>query len=256
MFEVSDESGVRTITMNHPPVNAVSSQSYRDLVDLVAETNTRDDINVVIFVSALPGRFSAGADINEVVEILGDSSSASDERRQELARAAYDSVRTLAQPSIAVIEGVALGAGAVLASVCDMRIASSDAHIGLPEITVGRCGGARHLSRYLPPGRIRRMYFTGVPIDAHTAEAFGLFDEVTEPGKAYEAAHKLALEISSNSPLALRLAKRALNESEFENLSEGYAIEQTYTVQLGRSADAKEAISAFLDKRKPVWVGR
>ncbi|WP_213454358.1 enoyl-CoA hydratase-related protein [Rhizomonospora bruguierae] len=256
MFEIADTGGIRTITMNRRPVNAVSSDAYRELIEVVERTDRDDTIQVVLFASALPHVFCAGADVNEVASILGEPTGEADVRRQELARDVYERVRAIAQPSIAVIEGAALGAGAVLASVCDIRVGSTAARIGLPEITVGRCGGARHLSRYLPPGRLRRMYFTGMPMDGTEAKEYGLIDELTEPGGAYEAAMDIAERIASNSPLALRLAKRALNESEFEPLLEGYMIEQSYTVRLGRSADAREALAAFFEKRDPVWQGQ
>lgn len=100
------------------------------------------------------------------------------------------------------------------------------------------------------------MYFTGEPLTAAEASAFGLIDELTLDGEAFSAARVLAERIAANSPLALRLAKRALNESEFEPLSDGYSIEQGYTIQLGRSYDAHEALRAFFEKRPPSWQGR
>jgi enoyl-CoA hydratase len=247
---------VAEVVLDRPPVNAFSTGMYRSLADAFRALSEREDVDVVLLRSAHEKVFSAGADIRELERIVEGGDPELDIRRQGLARELFEAILQGAQPSIAVLNGPALGAGAVVASCCDLRYASTRATIGLPEINVARCGGGRHMMRLLPPGVVRQMYFTGRPLEASEAARFGAFNAVLEPGQELEAARAIALTIASKSPLATRLAKLALNGSESLPVAEGYALEQTFTLRLGRSADAAEAVHAFLDKRAPVWVGR
>ncbi|SDH53781.1 Enoyl-CoA hydratase/carnithine racemase [Pseudonocardia oroxyli] len=178
-----------------------------------------------------------------------------DERRQHFARSAYDTLMNLNKPTIAVVNGPAIGGGAVLAACCDLRIGSARTTFHLPEVNIVRCGGARHYMRLLPQGVLRQMYFTGRPLTAHDSHRFGLLNDVVEQGEELHRALELAEEIATKSPLALRTAKEALNAIEELSVLDGYALEQSYSVALGRSADAKEAAAAFLEKRPPAWTG-
>jgi enoyl-CoA hydratase len=164
-------------------------------------------------------------------------------------------VRHCAIPVIAAVNGPALGAGAVLAAVCDIRIASANATFGLPEINVGRCGGGAHLGRLVPQGMLRKMFFTGAPISAAEAYRIGLVEEVVAPERLRAAALELAAVIAEKAPLGLRLGKQALNEIELLPVEEGYAREQCYSTQLLHTADAREATRAVLEKRPPVFHG-
>lgn len=252
---VEQDGSIARIVIDRPPVNAISTTMYESLSSVLSDIHGREDVDVVLLCSAQENIFCAGADIKELEQIVNSDTSELDERRQLLAREAYELLLNLAQPTIAVINGPALGAGAVLSACCDIRIGSTKARIGLPEINVARCGGGRHMMRILPQGVVRRMYFTGRPLDAATAHHLGALDEVREPGEEMQAALELASVIASKSPFALRMAKRALNASESMSITEGYVIEQAYTLQLARSQDAKEATRAFLEKREPVWSG-
>lgn len=252
---ISQEGAVGIITMDRPPVNAMSTDMYAELTDAFREVS-KHDISTVVLVSASERCFCAGADVKELNSIAGSGDTARDEQRQVLARSLFDTVLNNRQPVIAAINGPALGAGAVLAACCDIRYASERATIGLPEINVGRCGGGRHMMRLLPQGKVREMYFTGRPLDAQEAFRLGLVERVVSHGLEREAAMQIAREIAGKSPLALRMAKEALNACEALPVSEGYALEQTYTLRLARSEDAKEAARAFLEKRAPVWTGR
>ncbi len=254
--KISNEGRVGVITMDRPPVNAMSTEMYGELNDAFQVVSRREDISVVLLVSTSERCFNAGADVKELSVMTAAGDSGRDERRQALARTMFDSILGNRQPVIGVINGAALGAGAVIAACCDIRYASERATIGMPEINVGRCGGGRHMMRLLPQGKMREMYFTGRPIDAQEAYRLGLFQRVVPHGTEREAAMELAREIASKSPLALRLAKEALNACEPLPISEGYALEQTFTLRLAKSEDAKEATRAFVEKRSPVWSGR
>jgi enoyl-CoA hydratase len=171
-------------------------------------------------------------------------------------RRTFSAVYRCPIPVIAAINGPALGAGSVLATVCDIRIAASNARFGTPEINVGRCGGAAHHGRLIPQGALRRMYFTGEPIGAQEAFRLGLIDEVVEPENLMPTALKLAAKIAAKSPLGLRYAKQALNDIESMPLEAAYEHEQGYSTKLMHTEDAREATRASVEKRPPVFKGR
>ena len=173
-----------------------------------------------------------------------------------LARRVFGQLLDLPQPSIAVVDGPALGAGAVIASCADMRMGSPRASFVLPEVSVGRCGGGRHMMRHLPQGVVRRMFFTAQPLTSEEALGFGFLDSVHDHAELSRAAMTRARDIAAHSPLALRLGKAALNESESLPVQEGYAVEQRYTLRLARTADAREALAARREKRAPRFTGR
>ena len=179
-----------------------------------------------------------------------------DPARAAIVRRTFSAVRHCAIPVIAAVNGPALGAGCVLASVCDIRIAASNATFGLPEINVGRCGGGAHVGRHIPQGMLRKMFFTGRPISAEEAYRVGLVEEVVDGARLMAAAQELAGVIAQKAPLGLRLGKQALNEIEFLPVEEGYAHEQGYSTQLMHTEDAREAARAAVEKRLPVFIGR
>lgn len=144
----------------------------------------------------------------------------------------------------------------MLASVCDVRIASENATFGMPEINVGRCGGAAHMGRHLPQGLLRKMYFTGRPIDAREAWRIGFVQDVVPFEDLARTAQELAAIVAAKAPIGLRMAKEALNKVEFMQTEEGYELEQGYSTKLMATEDAREATRAVVEKRAPVWVGR
>jgi enoyl-CoA hydratase len=248
----SVDGPIAEVALNAPPVNAVTTQMYETLIATFRDLSVRTDVHVVLLRSELANGFSAGADIKQTVAAPSVAESA-DEYRARLARTCYDTIINCAQPTIAVINGYALGAGAVLAASCDIRYAADTATIGLPEINAGRCGGGRHLMRLVPQGKTRLMYFTGEPINAHEAFRLDLVQGVFPADSLMSEARALAQRIAAKSPLGLRLAKRALNECESMEVGIGYKHEQRYTLELAQTPDAREAVLATLEKRQPVW---
>jgi enoyl-CoA hydratase len=242
-LEVADRIGV--ITLDRRPVNALSSELYTELADVLDTVGRRQDVSVVVLRSASPRAFCAGADVHELTSLTGAEAATTDERRQVLARQVFDRLLELPQPTIAAIDGPAIGAGAVIASCCDMRMGTPRAAFSLPEIDVGRCGGGRHLMRHLPQGVLRRMYFTA-----------GFLDSVHESGRLLDEVTARARVIAGKSPIALRLGKSALNESEPLPVQDGYALEQQYTLRLARTDDAREALAARTQRRTPNFTAR
>jgi enoyl-CoA hydratase len=243
---------IATVTIDRPPVNALTIDMYRQVARVFTELAARPELRCAILTAAGTRAFSAGLDVHEFLAMPIEA----DEERQRIGLAAFTAISNCPVPLIGAINGVALGAGMVFASLCDTRIASASARFGLPEINVGRCGGASHLARLVPQGLVRRMFFTGEPIDAVTALRAGLVEEVVEPLELEEAARSLARRIASKSPLGLRLGKQALNAAEFLPVDEGYRVEQSYSAQLVQTHDSREALRAVVEKREPRFEGR
>jgi enoyl-CoA hydratase/carnithine racemase len=246
---------VAVITLDRPPVNALSSGMYAELSDVLGAVARASDVSVAVLASASSRAFCAGADVGELAALTGTEAAAADERRQVLARQVFGQLLDLPQPTISAIDGPAIGAGAVITSCCDMRMGTSRASFALPEIDVGRCGGGRHLMRHLPQGIVRRMYFTAEPLTSEQAYTLGFLDSLHESGQLLDEVMTRAHTVAGKSPLALRLGKAALNESESLPVQEGYAVEQQYTLQLARSNDAREALAARAERRAPNPTG-
>ena len=247
---------VAAVTLDRPPVNALSSGLYEEIGAALERVAADSRVCVMVLMSASPRAFCAGADVTELAALSGPDAEQADARRQELARRVFGQLLDLPQPSIAVVDGPAIGAGAVIASCADMRMGSPRASFALPEVAVGRCGGGRHLMRHLPQGVVRRMFFTAQPLTSEEALRFGFLDSVHGSAGLTAAAMARARDIAVYSPLALRLGKAALNESEPLPVQEGYAVEQQYTLRLARSADSREALAARREKRAPLFTGQ
>jgi enoyl-CoA hydratase/carnithine racemase len=252
-IEVSE--GIGVVAMNRPPVNAMTASLYVDLRNAFEAVANLTEVRVLVLRSAIDRVFTAGADIKELGQRLEKADPGYDDARQLAARTLVTTLLDLPIPTIACVNGPALGTGVALAACCDIRYASERATFGLPEINVGRCGGGRHSMRMFPQGTVRQMYFTGRPVDAKEAYRLGAVQKVVAHGEELGATMELAREIAGKSPLALRMAKEALNTCEWMPITEGYQAEQQFTIRLGKSNDAKEAARAFTEKRAPVWTG-
>jgi enoyl-CoA hydratase len=254
LVEIADR--VAAVTLDRPPANALSSGFYKEISAALERVAADPEVSVMVLMSASPRAFCAGADVTELAALSGADAAQADARRQELARRVFSQLLDLPQPSIAVVDGPAIGAGAVIASCADMRMGSPRASFSLPEVAVGRCGGGRHLMRHLPQGVVRRMFFTGQPLPIEDALRYGFLDSVHDSAALADATLARAREIAAYSPLALRLGKAALNESEPLPVQDGYAVEQQYTLRLARSDDSREALAARREKRAPRFTGR
>jgi enoyl-CoA hydratase len=249
---VEQAGKVISITLDAPPVNALTLDRYRRLGEIFNEISGRDDVHCAVFTARGSKAFCAGLDLKEFLAATAEQ----DPERAAVVRATFKSIRLCRIPVIAAVNGPALGAGAVLAAVSDIRIASEKATFAMPEINVGRCGGGAHMGRLLPPGMLRLMYFTGEPISAWEAHRVGLIEQVVVPRRLLSAAHEIAEIIAEKSPLGLRMAKEALNRVEFMPVEEGYEYEQSCSTRLMATADAREAVRAVVEKRPPVFTGR
>lgn len=222
------------VLMARPPVNALSSELYAGLANVMAGLADRGDVSCILVGSALDDPFCAGADLKEIA--AGDGPRHGQHRAQ-LARRLFQTVFELPVPTMAVVTGPALGAGCVLASLCDLRVAAPPASFRLPEIDVGLLGGYRHVARLLPQGVARYMSLTGRALSCEDAYRLGMVEFlVADATAAWSAAEGIAADIAAKDPAAVRLAKRAIVDSEELGLDSGYRVEQSYTAQLRASA--------------------
>ena len=220
------QDGIAWITLNRPALlNAINMRMRDELWDVVQAVRDDPDVHVVIFKGAGERAFSAGADISE----FGTAPSYVESRRARRQRDLWGLILSLEKPLIAAIHGYALGAGIELPMCCDLRIASEDARLGLPEVSLGyipSAGGTQTLPRHVPPGVAMHMILTGDPIDAGTALRHGLVQRVVPRERLYQEAELLARTLMSRGQLALGLAKRAVLEGLELPLAEGLALER------------------------------
>jgi enoyl-CoA hydratase len=249
---IDKSNNIISVTLDCPPVNVLTMARYRRLTEIFDEISASNDAHCVVFTARGTKAFCAGLDLQEFLAATPEQ----DPERAAVVRATFKAVRQCAIPVIAAVNGPALGAGAVLAAVSDIRIASEKATFGMPEINVGRCGGGAHMGRLISQGMLRMMYFTGEPITAFEAYRIGLVEQVVPARRLLPAAYELAEIIAKKSPIGLRMAKQALNEVEFMQVEEGYQREQGYSTRLMQTEDAREATRAVVEKRAPVFKGR
>jgi enoyl-CoA hydratase len=251
-INVERDGHIATVTIDAPPVNAFTLARYEEITQVFLDLHSVDDLRCVVLTATGTRAFSAGLDVHEFLATPVEE----DDHRQRIGLAAFDAVGACPVPLIGAINGVALGAGMVFATLCDTRIAADTARFGLPEINVGRCGGASYAARLIPQGMVRRMFFTGEPISAAEAWRVGLVEEVVPADELMEAALSLASQIAVKSPLGLRVGKQSLNAIEGLSVAEGYAIEQQFSAKLVRTHDSREALASVVEKRQPRFEHR
>jgi len=245
------ESGIALVTMDSPPVNAFTDALHRDFVGVLDDLQGRP-IRAAILTGTGP-YFQAGGDMNRFLEIRSVEEATA---FVEMAQGFMDRIAALPFPSIAAINGFALGGGLEIALACDIRIASRTATMGLPEVRYGilaGAGGTQRLSRLVGSGRAKLLMYTGRRIDADRALAIGLVDEVVEAGRLLPAAFQVAEEIAANSPVAVRQVKRCVDEGLELSLEKGLALERKYWAELIPHRDYLEGVAAWLEKRKPQY---
>jgi enoyl-CoA hydratase/carnithine racemase len=250
----SVEENVGTITINRPDVrNALSAQVLGDIRGALAEFRHDDEVGVVVFTGAGDRAFAAGADINELRERTFLDALAS------LMQAVYDEIEDYEKPTIAAVNGLALGGGCELAMACDIRIASENARFGQPEVNLSiipGAGGTQRLARLVGKGKATEMILTGEIIGAEEAHRVGLVTRVISSDELVDAVRETARSIMSKGPLAIRLAKLAIRTGFETDLKTGLVVERLAQAVLLTSEDKREGTSAFLEKREPEFKGR
>lgn len=226
---IEKSAGVAKVTISRPPVNALTIESYRQITAAFSALDTDDEVRCIILTGAGGRAFCAGFDFRQFADAGAQED---DPKRPEILRVMFETIRRCSVPVIGAINGAAIGAGCVLAAVCDIRVASEAARFGLPEIDFGRVGGGAYLGRLVPAGVLRRMTFTGQPITAGQALAVGLADELVPVDSLTATVDALAAVIAAKPLAALRHMKAALNRIETLSADEGYRVEQEFSVRL------------------------
>jgi enoyl-CoA hydratase len=244
---------IATVTIDRPPVNAQNQKAREELIRVFDAISDRDDVRVAVL-TATGKVFSAGADVKERVGMVKEPGDYI--RNNRLVREYFYAISDCAKPVIAAVNGPAFGAGFVLMLACDIMLASEDAYFVVPELDVGLAGGARFLLDHFGKSMARYIYFTGRRIPAAELHRLGVITACVPREKLIDEAMTIAREIAAKSPVAVREVKRAFNVVEEMPTRDGYRFEQTVTVALSHTEDAKEAQRAFVEKRKPVFKGR
>ncbi len=253
LVERDEERRVALLRFNRPKqLNALNGQVMDELCSAL-EALDRDDAIRVVVVTGNDRAFAAGADIGE----MANASPIDMLRTNRIAQ--WDRVRRIGKPVIAAVAGWCLGGGCELAMTLDVIVAAESARFGQPEINIGvipGAGGTQRLTRAVGKSVAMEMILTGEPIDAREAHRLGLVARVVPDELLVEDALALAAKIATKSPLALRLAKEAVNAAYEMSLTDALAHERRLFYLLFASDDQKEGMAAFLEKRDPDFKGR
>jgi enoyl-CoA hydratase len=250
-LEVADF--VATVTLDRPPVNAQNRAAKEELVRVFDALHDRDDVRAIVLTGAGKA-FSAGADLKERPNIAGEPGAYP--RHNRLTRASFDCVMECGKPVIAAVNGLAIGAGAVLALCADIILVAEDAYLSMTEVDVGLAGGVKHVRRHFGESDARLMIYTARRITGPELLRMNVASLCLPRDQLLPAAQQIGREIAAKVPLAVQAAKRSFQVTEYMPLHEGYRYEQTQTAALAQTEDTQEAWRAFAEKRKPVFKGR
>ncbi len=255
LIQVSREDRLAVVTITRPPVNALNHEVMDALEAAFDELAKDESIGAVIITGAGEKAFVAGADIGEFPTLT----SANGEKLSRRGQQVFQKIADFSAPVIAAVNGFALGGGMELALACDIRVMAENAKVGLPEVTLGifpGYAGTQRLPRTISLGKAKELIFTGQMIDASEAYRIGLADHLTAAGEAMGRARDVAAKILKVAPIAVRLAKQAVNTGLDQTLAEGQKTEAALFAKLCDTQDQKEGANAFLEKRAPQYKGK
>jgi enoyl-CoA hydratase len=254
IFEKRDHIG--TITFNRPRVlNALNRETMDELDALLSEARNDADLRVLILTGEGDKAFIAGADINE----LARQTPASGRETSLHGQAVLHKLETLGKPSIAAINGFALGGGCEMALACSIRLASRTAKLGQPEVKLGIIpgyGGTQRLARLCGKGVALELCLSGEMISAEEAQRIGLVNHVYEPGELRAAAQALAAKIAANAPVAVQLTMEAIERGPDMPQEQGLFLEAALFGVSCATEDMREGTRAFLEKRAAQFQGK
>jgi enoyl-CoA hydratase len=248
--------GIGFITFNRPKVlNALNRKTMEELRDILSDAREGDEVRVLILTGAGEKSFVAGADISE----LAVQTPVSGKETAAFGQGVLHLLETIGKPSIAAINGFALGGGCEVALACSMRLASKTAKLGQPEVKLGIMtgyGGSQRLARLCGKGVAHELCLTGEMISADEALRIGLVNHVYEPAELLPAAEALAKKIIANAPLSVKFTMEAIERGTEMPLAEGQYLETTLFGLLAATEDMREGTRAFLEKRAAQFRGK
>lgn len=254
LFEVRE--GVGIITLNRPKaLNALNSELLNEMGALLDDIAQNDEIRVVVITGGGEKAFAAGADIAEMQALTATQGRAFSANGMK----SISKLETIPQPTIAAVNGFALGGGCEVVMACDIRIASTKAKFGQPEVNLGVTpgfGGTQRLPRLVGPAIAKELLFTGDVIGAERAYQIGLVNHVVEPEELLTKALEMAQKIASKGQLAVRMSKQGVNEGMNMDLARGLQYETELFGLSFSTEDQKEGMAAFLEKRPADFKGR
>ncbi|KUO74837.1 MAG: enoyl-CoA hydratase [Desulfosporosinus sp. BRH_c37] len=251
------DGSVVTVSFNRPKaMNALNQETLEELEQVIKRVANDSSISVLVLTGSGGKAFIGGADIGELRALEGSMDGVALCRR---AQVIAFSLEEISKPVIAAINGFALGGGLELALACDIRLAADTARLGLPETTLGIIpgnGGTQRLARLVGKGMAKYLIFTGSHLTAQEALDLGIVEKVYPAGELLSQAKELAAKLAKGAPIALAMAKRAINLGLDTDLTTGCDMEaHLFGIVVG-TEDAKEGTGAFLDKRQPQFKGR
>ena len=250
LVTTSKSDGICTVKINRPDkLNAMNMDTAKELVEIFENLGKDDDVKVIILTGEGDKAFSAGADIEYMSKISPDES----EEYAKLGQLVTATVENVKQPTIAAVNGFALGGGCELAMSCDIRIAANTAKMGQPEVTIGippGWGGTQRLMRIVGIAKAKELVYTGKMIKADEAREIGLVNQVVELSALMDETMKMAKVIASNSAIAVRMSKSAINIGRNADLDTGLGVELLAWRNCFTHPDREERMTAFVNKSK------
>ncbi|MBX8635281.1 MAG: enoyl-CoA hydratase/isomerase family protein [Thermoplasmata archaeon] len=247
------EDGIASITLDRPPANALSTAMIGE-IGAAVEIASSDDSGALIITGA--GQFfAAGADVKEMAGIRAEDIEQVVKQGQET----FQRIAECPKPTIAAVNGMAIGGGNELAMACDFRIAADSARFGQPEVNLGLIpayGGTQRMTRLIGASKAKELILTGNMISAQEALKIGLVNRVVPGGEEMRAARDIAHTILQRAPLAVRASKAAIDRGAALSLREGLEQERKEFMTVARSEDLREGIEAFVGKRQPKFRGK
>jgi enoyl-CoA hydratase/carnithine racemase len=256
VLKIDSRDGVAVLTLNRPEVmNSFNFDLLFALRDAITDIRFNPNVRVVIITGTGTRAFCSGADLKERITLTAEEV----KKFIYTIRSLFTDIENLNKPVIAAINGVALGGGTELLLACDIRIAASNAAMGLTEARLAiipGAGGTQRLPRLIGRGKAKELIFTGRRVDAHEAVDIGLVNRICEPDDLMACARSMAAMICECGPIAVEQAKYAINAGLETDLHTGLAIESNaYWITIP-TEDRLEGLTAFRDKRKPVYKGK